>query len=136
MTRYVSSVNIVLNLLINYDTNYNLLHHHSQRFNFRFLVSNADLITLSKFHFLRLCPIIIHPQKTRFPVTTYIFFVKDYWNTGFARFQKNGVGRHFYGKELSNIEFSGSSPLLKAAVGARLWLSFMLVVQIYPNFHL
>lgn len=74
MTKYLFSVNIILNLLIKYDTNYNLLHHHSQRFNFRFLVSNSGLTTLIKFQFLRLCLIIIHSQKTRFPVTTYIFF--------------------------------------------------------------
>ena len=44
MTKYLFSVNINLNPLINYDTKYNLIHHHSQRFIIRFLVPNPSLV--------------------------------------------------------------------------------------------
>ena len=48
MTKYLFSVNMILNPLINYDTKYNLLHHHSQCFINRFLVSYSNLITTNK----------------------------------------------------------------------------------------
>ena len=48
MTKYLFSVNMILNPLINYDTKYNLLHPYSQRFIHRFLVPYSNLN--SEFH--------------------------------------------------------------------------------------
>ena len=48
MTKYLFSVNMILNPLITYDTKYNLLHPYSQRFIHRFLVPYPNLN--SEFH--------------------------------------------------------------------------------------
>ena len=120
-----------LNPLNNYDTKHYFPHHHSQRFIYRFLVLNPSLIRISVQPSFT-CPSILH-SKNKILSIIFIFFVKIWWNIGYAPHLKDGIGRHSYSMESPNIRFSDLFPSLIVTVVAPRLSNYLPVKPWFPN---